>query len=193
MTDAIRRAFGFGGRIAVTQSVGLRPVTFFVDLDWQQVLLRRSDEVGALVDRTVINALWEIPEGVEYPRSALPQWVLDRLGNREVAFRGDTVRRHLHPPLYIRAAAASGRSLRRLLVDLGPFSAVCPTAAVLRGNQPVLDDPTVLDAGLFGVGVGVWNPSGISVLSGAEAVTSELGPYQWHLAETLYAQMERVS
>lgn len=102
MTDAIRRAFGFGGRIAVTQSVGLRPVTFFVDLDWQQVLLRRSDEVGALVDRTVINALWEIPEGVEYPRSALPQWVLDRLGNREVAFRGDTVRRHLHPPLYIR-------------------------------------------------------------------------------------------
>ena len=193
MSEAIRSAFGFGGRMALTQSVGVRSVTFFVDLDWQQVSLRRSHEVGAVIDRSVINALWEIPEGVEYPRSALPRWVLDRLGNREVAVRGDTVRRDLRPPLYIRAAAASGGSLRRLLVDLGPFSAVCPTAAVLRGRQPVRDDPALLDARLFGVGVGVWNPSGISVLSGAGTETSELGPYQWHLAETLYAEMERVS
>jgi hypothetical protein len=193
MGDAIRSAFGFRGDIALTQSVGLGTVTFFVDLDWQQVSLRRSDEVGALIDRGIINALWEIPEGVEYPISALPQWVLDRLDNRQVAIKGETVRRDLRPPLFIRAAAASGKSLRSLLADLGPLSAVCPTAAILKGRQKALTGSAVLDARLFGIGVGVWNSSGISVLSDAGSVTSEFGPYQWHLAETLFAQMERVS
>lgn len=191
--EAIRSAFGFEGCVVLSRPTGVREVTFFVDLDWDQVSRRRADDIGALSDRRVINALWEIPEGLQYPRAALPQWILDRLGDRELGGAGDTVRRDLRPPLYIRAAATSGQHLRQLLMDLGPLSAVCPTAVVLTGPRPRPEEPALLDARLFGVGVGVRSAVGISVLSGARRVESEAGPYQWHLAEMLYAQIETVS
>jgi len=191
--EVIRDAFGFGGGTVLTTHPRRRPMTFFVDLDWEQLSRRESCDTGAIRDRGVINALWEIPEGLNYPRDALPAWVLDRLAGPNLVVHGDTVRRDLRPPLHIRAAATSGRSLRRLLADLGPLSAVCPTAAVLTGPQPRCDDPALLDARLFGVGVGLRDGEGLSVLSPAGCVEAEPGPYQWHLAEVLYAEIERVS
>lgn len=192
-TETIREAFGFKGHVVCGQPIGARPMTFFVDLDWDQVSRRRAHHIGPLLDRPVVNALWEIPEGLDYPRSALPTWILDRLAGANLIGSGDLVRRDLRPPLRVKAAVASGPILRRLLADLGSFSAVCRTAAVLTGSQPDGDDPALLDARLFGVGVGVRSPNGISVLSEAGHVEGELGPYQWHLAEVLYAEFERAS
>ena len=191
--DAIRDAFGFGGSVVVPRSPAARPVVFYVDLDPDQVAQRRSHDLRALTDRALINALWEIPEGLDYPRAALPRWILDRISVLRSMNSGSCVRREVRPPLQIRAAAGIGANLQRLLDYLGPLSAVCPTAAVLTSDSPDYGDPAFLDARLFGVGVGVLAGEDVRVLCGAGAVELEAGPYQWHLAEMLYSELENLS
>ena len=192
-SDSIQEAFGFAGSTAVTGRFGHRRLTFFVDVDRAQASLRQSESVGPVLDRRLINALWEVHEGLEIPSAELPRWVVDRLSAVPVATPDGVIYRRLRPPLIVQGVAAAGRSLKRLLDDLGPFSAVCPAAAVVTGSEPLPSDPAFLDAQLFGVGVGLRWGHRIRVLSGADRVDPELGPYQWHLAEMLYSEMLKVS
>ena len=191
--DSIQEAFGFPGSAAVTGRFGHRRLTFFVDVDTAQASLRQSESVGPVLDRRMINALWEVHEGLEIPSAELPGWVVDRLSALPMTTIGDVIYCRLRPPLIVRGVAAAGRSLGRLLDDLGPFSAVCPAAAVVTGPESPPSDPAFLDARLFGVGVGLRCGHRIRVLSGAEPVDPEIGPYEWYLAEVLYSEMLKVS
>lgn len=192
-SDSIQEAFGLAGSTALTGRFRHRRLTFFVDVDTAQATLRQSESVGPVLDRRLINALWAVHEGLEVPSAELPRWVVDRLSALPMAATDGVLYRRLRPPLIVRGVAAAGSSLGRLLDDLGPFSAVCPAAAVVTGSEPPPSDPAFLDAQLFGVGVGLRCGHRIRVLSGANRIDHELGPYQWHLAEVLYSEMLKVS
>jgi hypothetical protein len=189
----IQRSFNFTGSVAVEHRIGSVPLLFFADVDHDEVLRRNEAGVGAIVDRRVINALWEVPHDLAFPRDALPDWVVHRLALADVVEIGDVVRRHVRPPLIIRGAAVVGRSLPLLLDALGPLSSVCATAAVLTNGSPSPSDPALLDAQLFGVAVGVAAAGGIRVLNEAQTVRPDVGAYQWHVAELVYSEIAEVS
>jgi hypothetical protein len=185
----IQQSFGFAGAVAAERKERGISLTYFADVDEREVLRRAEVGMGAIVDRRVINALWEVPSDMDLPRDSLPSWVLERLMDAAGADVGLTVRRHVRPPITVRGAAAVGPTLRSLLDALGPLSSVCPTAAVLTTEEPEPTHPARLDAGLFGVAVGVAEGDGIRVLSEPAAVRGDLGPYQWHLAEVVYSEL----
>lgn len=190
---AIKEAFGLAGSVAVRRRLGSTPVTFYVDMEQAEVTRRTESGLGAIVDRQVINALWEVPRDLDFPRDALPAWVVERLKAVDVVEIGPTVRRSVRPPLTIRGAAVVGRALPRLLSAVGPLSSVCATAIVLTSAAPSSTDPTLMDARLFGVAVGHVTADGIQVLSDSQAIRSDVGAYQWHLAELLYSEIAEVS
>lgn len=188
-TDDIRRAFGFAGAAVAQRQRGRVMLTYFADVDCDEVARRVQAGIGAIVDRRVINALWEVPADLDFPRDALPDWVVDRLIGIEAANVGATVRRRVRPPLTIRAAAAVGPNLSRLLDVLGPLSSVCATAAVLTRRAPDPDAPGLMDARLFGVAVGVASKGTIRVLNEPQPVLGDVGAYQWHVAELVYSEI----
>lgn len=191
---SIQRAFKFAGSVSAERRVGTPRLLFFADLREEEVARRLHGGIGAIVDRGVINALWELPEELEFPRESVPDWVLKRLGGLRAVEIGDVVRRRVCPPLAIHGAAAVGRNLARLLEALGPLSSVCPTAAVITGIEPPADDPALLNARLFGVAVGVGSRDSIRVVSQPEAAfRPDVGAYQWHLAELVYAEIAETS
>ncbi|MCC6227142.1 MAG: hypothetical protein IT195_12160 [Microthrixaceae bacterium] len=191
--EVVRDAFGFAGSIAIEHPLAQVPVLFFVDVDPEEVRRRDDAGVGAITDRRTINALWELPAGIEFPPNALPDWVVDRLSVGVDGHAARTVRRDLRPPLTIHAAAATAGSLSRILGAIGQLSSVCATAAVVTGTSPAPTDPTLLNAQLFGVAVGLAEGAEIRVLNHAQPVRPDIGAYQWHLAEMLYAELVRVS
>lgn len=189
----IQQAFGFAGAVVARRRLGSAPLIFFVDVEVEEIRRRAEVGIGAIVDRRVVNALWELPEEVGYPVVSLPEWVIRRLTGVDAVEIGRLVCRHVRPPVRIRGAAAVGRSLSRLLEALGPLSSVCATAAVLTGTPPRSTDSALLDAQLFGVAVGVAAPPGIRVLHAAQPVRPDMGAYQWHLGELVYAAIGDVS
>jgi len=190
---SIQRAFNFAGSVTAERRVGTTRLVFFADLQDEEVARRAHRGIGAIVDRGVINALWELPEDLEIPRESLPEWVLKRLGGFVAVEISEVVRRRVRPPLAIRGAAATGRNLSRLLDALGPLSSVCATAAVVTGTEPRPDEAALLNARLFGVAVGVVSDDNIHVLGHAETFQPDIGPYQWHLAELVYAEIAETS
>jgi hypothetical protein len=70
---------------------------------------------------------------------------------------------------------------------------VFSTAAVIAGTEPPSDDPALLNARLFGVAVGMVSGDNIRVLSQAKTFRPDVGPYQWHLAELVYAEIAATS
>jgi hypothetical protein len=188
----IQQAFGFPGAVTVERRQGRVVMSYFADVDEAEVSRRAAAGIGPIVDRRLINALWEIPADLELPRGSLPDWVTARLARVSVAQVGTTVRRDVRPPVRLRGAAAVGPRLARLLDALGPLSAVCPTAAVLTRGWPAASDPALLDAQLFGVGVAVADHDGVHVVAPAQPVRADIGAYQWHVAELVYAELTRV-
>jgi hypothetical protein len=65
---SIQRAFSFAGAVTAERQFGTTQLVFFADLQEQEVARRIHRGIGAIVDRGVINALWELPEGLEFPR-----------------------------------------------------------------------------------------------------------------------------
>lgn len=191
---SVQRAFNFAGSVSAERRFGTARLLFFADLRDDEVARRVHGGIGAIVDRGVINALWELPEGLEFPRESVPGWALKRLGGLRAVEIGEVVRRHVCPPLTIHGAVATGRNLGRLLEVLGPLSSVCPTAAVITGVEPPADDPALLNARLFGVAVGVRSRNNIRVVSQAGAgFRPDVGAYQWHLAELVYSEIAETS
>ncbi len=191
--EVVQDAFGFTGSISIQHRLGNVPMLFFVDANTDEIRRRDAAGVGAIVDRGVINALWELPDGIDFPRSALPDWVLERLKTQIPRDASNTIRRDLRPPLTIHAAAGTGPSLSRILDAVGQLSSVCATAAVVTARPPTPDDPALLDAQLFGVGVGAVDGHRVHVLNHAQPMRPDLGAYQWHVAELLYSEIVGVS
>ena len=181
----LRHAFGLSGSLVTERRMGSVRVAYMVDLDDNEVGRRRARGEGAILDRGTINALWEVPSDIDYPSSALPSWVIERVRKVQGVEAGNIVRRAVHPPLVIRGAVATGARLRTLLEVLGPLSSVCPTASIVA-SAPAPHDHSFLQAKQFGVGVAVAIGDDLDVLVRPQVHAPELGAYQWHLAELVY-------
>jgi hypothetical protein len=185
LTVADLRVFGFGGSLVTERRIRSARVTYILDLDDAELDRRRSRDVGAIVDRATINALWELPADINYPAAALPAWVVERARKTPAVDVGEVIRRNVRPPLAIRGAVASGARLPTLLDVLGPLSSVCPIAVVLA-STPQPHSASFLQAKRFGVGVAVRRDIDLEVVLPPEMHSPELGAYQWHVAEVVY-------
>ena len=63
----------------------------------------------------------------------------------------------------------------------------------MTGGSPPADDAALLDAQLFGVAVGWSERREVHVLTASQQIEGEIGTYQWHLAELVYAEIAQVS
>lgn len=181
----LQRVFGFSGSLVVQRRAGRAVVSYVVDLDEAEVDRRLSRGVGPILDRGVINALWELPADIDYPLSALPMWVIERVRKTDAVAVSDVVRRTVRPPVHVQGAVATGARLRTLLDVLGPLSSVCPTGAILD-SSPAPHDHSLLQAQRFGVGVAITTDSDPEVRVQPARLATELGAYQWHVAELVY-------
>ena len=180
-------AFGFHGNLV---EIDLRegPVLLTVHVDETEHARRTDARLGAITNRQLVTALWELPGGVELSTPDLPTWILDRLEDiPATAFdeRRDALVRAARPPLRITGALAIGRRFDRILRRVGQVSALAPMAVVV----PQAVDPTdagLLDAQLYGVGVGSALGGVVTPVIGAAAVVPTLGPYLWWIAELAY-------
>ena len=183
-------AFGFSGGMV---EVGLRdgPVLLTVHVDEPEHARRTAVRLGAITDRELLTALWELPAGLELSASALPGWTVDRLQNVPavvVAERGDSLVRAARPPVRISGALAIGRQFDSVLRRVGQVSALAPMAVVVqRAIDPA--DAGLLDAQLFGVGVGTALGGVVTLLVEAAPVVPTPGPYLWWIAELAYEQL----
>jgi hypothetical protein len=171
--------------------IGLRsgPVTVIADLDYEEHRRRSTAGVGPIIDRSLLTALWELPDGMAVERSALPRWVIDVVGGSSstgVVDDGTALRRMVRPPLRVRGAVACRSTLRASLAAVCRLSALCPVLVVVDGPVDPAD-PTLLEADLYGVGVVGPDPSGTSrIVSPAAPVTPTPGPFLWWISELAY-------
>ena len=183
-------AFEFNGDLV---EVGLRdgPVILAVELDQHEHARRSVAGVGAITDRELVTALWELPVGCRISVSALPRWVLDRLHGIPVGVVEEldgSVIRAARLPVTITGAIAVGRSVTRVLARVGQVSALAPMAVIV--DRAV--DPTssgVLDAQLYGVGVGVALAGDFKRVHDAAPVIPTPGPFLWWVSEMAYEQL----
>lgn len=192
--EAIRaksaEAFGFSGDLV---EVGLRdgPVLLAVHVDESEHCRRASVQLGAITDRELLTALWELPAGLEISASALPGWTVDRLQNvptAVVAECGDYLVRTARPAVRISGALAIGQRFDSVLRRVGQVSALAPMAVIVRrAIDPA--DAGLLNAQLFGVGVGTALGGVIARVVEAAPVVPTPGPYLWWIAELAYEQL----
>ena len=183
-------AFAFHGDLV---EVHLRdgPVVLTVAPDQQEHARRSAVGLGAITDRELLTALWELPAGYRVSASALPQWTLDRLHGIPagvVEELDDSVIRAARPPVRITGALAIGRRFDRILTRVGQVSALAPMAVVVdRAVESTHSG--VLDAQLYGVGVGVARGVGVTPMLAAAPVIPTPGPFQWWVSELAYKQL----
>lgn len=184
------RVFGFSGQL-VRINLPAGPVAVTVSLDEHEHSRRARSGLGAITDRELVTAMWELPHAVQVRKSALPAWALSLLGRAPAAAvvsRGEWLTRESRPPVCVSGALAVGRSLERLLHRVGQLSAVASMAVVVqRDVDPA--DPWMLDAALYGVGVARSDNDVLTTVSQPEPVTPTLGPYRWWISELAYQQI----
>ena len=183
-------AFGFIGDLV---EIRLREgsVLLTVQVDEAEHTRRTDARLGAITGRQDVTALWELPERVEIPTSALPAWVLDQLQDAPTAAVGkqrNSLVRTVRPPLRITGALAIGWRFDRILRRVGQVSALAPMAIVVqRAVDPI--DAGLLDAQLYGVGVGSVLGGVVTPILGAAAVVPTPGPFLWWVAELAYERL----
>ncbi len=184
------QAFGFSGDLV---EVGLRdgPVLLTVHVDEPEHARRTAVRLGAITNREIITALWELPAACGISCSALPAWAVDQLQDVPTAVveeRGDSMVRVARPPVRITGALAIGRRFDRILRRVGQVSALAPMAVVVQHAV----DPTdagLLDAQLYGVGVGTAVEGVVTAVLKAAPVIPTPGPYLWWIAELAYQRL----
>lgn len=184
------QAFDFAGEVVgIDLSDG--PVAVVVYIDEHEHERRTRAGLGAITDREVVTALWELPHATPIERSVLPSWVhplLDRAPEGAVSTDGSALTRANQPPLNVSGALAVGRNLEHLVRRVGQLSAVAPMAVVLQGDVDQ-HDPWLLNASLYGMGVAQSRSGTLAPISMPASVTPTLGAYRWWICELAYAQL----
>ena len=184
------RLFGFEG-LLLTIDLPEGPVTVAVTVDEREHARRLESGLGAIVDRQLVVALWELPHCLSIALSRIPGWASERLARADaviVAAHGNRVERIACPPLVISGVVAVGRRFERLLRRVGQLSAIAPMGVVIQ--REVDDaDPGMLEANLYGVGVGCSANGEITQVSVPEPVVPMPGPFLWWVAELAYGQL----
>lgn len=180
--------FGFAGRrVDVVLRDG--PVSVYADIDAVEHRRRSRAGLGAIDAWGDVLALWEIPAGLPIREAVLAPWVrvaLRRLPAAAVSFDGTNVIRHARSPVSVLGAVAEARRLVVALLRVGQMSAICPMGVIVS-DRVHSDDPGLLDAVLFGVGV-VAGPDGALLTEPADVAPSPI-PHRWWVAEVAYRQL----
>ena len=184
------QAFGFAGE-AVEIKLSDGPATVVVCIDEHEHERRTRAGLGAITDREVVTALWELPHATPIERSALPSWVhplLVRAPEGAVSTDGSALTRVSQPPLNVSGALAVGRNLEHLVRRVGQLSAVAPMVVVLQGDVDQ-HDPWLLNASLYGMGVAQSRSGTLAPISMPASVVPTLGAYRWWICEMAYERM----
>lgn len=190
LVERSAQAFGFKG-ILVRLEFPAGHVHLAVNLDEGEHSRRAQEGLGAITDRELVTALWELPHAVEVPRASVPSEVLavlDQAPVSAVEAEGGSLVRKSCPPLAVSGVLAIGRNLERLLVRVGQLSAVASMAVVVQHDVDPAD-PWMLNASLYGVGVASSAHGDLVPVSAPEPVTPTLGPFMWWVAEKAYEQV----
>jgi hypothetical protein len=167
-------------------------VRVVVRLDEDERAHRQHLGIGPVVDRALVNALWLVPACGASPAGAPPEWAVQRLRRHLPAAIERTDEggwaRTIRPPAAVLAAVAQGRRLRNLIARVGQLSAVAPM--VVEVDRTVrADDPALLDAGLYGVGVATVVRGQREVRIRPAPVVPTIGVFSWWVAELAYAEL----
>ena len=184
------RAVGFIGEV-VRINLTDGPVAVTVDVDEHEHERRMRAGLGAITDREVVTALWELPHAMSVESSAIPSWahtLIDRAPEAAISADGNAWVRMSRPPLKVTGAIAVGRSPERLVRRVGQLSAVAPMAVVLQGGVE-RHDPWLLNTSLYGMGVAQSRGGTVTTLSMPDDVTPTLGPYRWWICEMAYERL----
>lgn len=184
------RMFGFDGP-PTEISLPEGPVAVTITVDQTEHARRVALGLGAISDRQLLTALWELPYALDVPTKRIPGWASARLTGTAlpvVSADSDLLQRVVHPPLTVSGVLAVGRSLDRPLRRVGQLSAVAPMAVVVQ-HQVEADDPVLLEAALYGVGVGCSTRGALTRISEPEPVIPRPGPFLWWIAELAYQQL----
>ena len=186
----IARLFGFDGTPVVID-LPEGPVAVTVTMDEAEHSRRGASGLGAIPDRQLLTALWELPHALSVPTERIPGWASARLSRAAlpvVAADDDLLTRVVCPPLVLSGALAVGRNLDRPLRRVGQVSAIAPMAVVGQHRVDV-DDPVLLEAALYGVGVGCSTSGALTRILDPEPVIPMPGPFLWWIAELAYQRM----
>ena len=184
------RVFGFAGDV-VKISLPDGPVAMTVSLDEHEHTRRARLGLGAITDREIVTALWELPHAMPVEQSAIPDWarpLLDRAPTAAVAADGGALIRENRPPLTVSGALAVGRRLERLVRRVGQLSAVASMAVVVQGDVDRAD-PWMLNAALYGIGVASSRGGQLTPVSEPRHIVPTLGAYRWWICELAYKQI----
>ena len=184
------RLFGFEG-LLVMIDLPEGPVTVAVTVDEREHARRLESGLGAIIDWQLVVALWELPHGLSIAVSGIPGWASPRLARAEagiVAADGSRLERIACPPLVVSGVVAVGRKFERLLQRVGQLSAIAPMGVVIQRAVDE-DDPGLLEANLYGVGVGCSASGEITRVSEPEPVVPMPGPFLWWVAELAYGRL----
>jgi hypothetical protein len=167
-------------------------VRVVVRLDEDERARRQQSGIGPVVDRALVNALWLVPERGTPPAVAPPEWAVARLRRRlpasiERSDGGGWVRT-IRPPAMVLAAVAQGHRLRTLIERVGQLSALAPMVVEVDRDVSA-DDPALLDAGLYGVGVATVVRGQREVRVRPAPVVPTIGVFSWWVAELAYAEL----
>jgi hypothetical protein len=168
-------------------------VRVVVRLDEAERACRQRLGIGPVVDRALVNALWLLPDrDTPGPAVAPPAWTIERLRQRlpaaiEQTEPGGWVRT-IRPPATVLAAVAQGHRLRALIERVGQLSALAPMVVEVDRDVSA-DDPALLDAGLYGVGVATVVRGQREVRVRPAPVVPTIGVFSWWVAELAYAEL----
>lgn len=182
--------FGFDGTL-VEISLPEGPVAVTVTVDQTEHTRRVASGLAAIPDRQLLTALWELPHALSVPTNRIPSWASSRLARTAlpvVSPDDDSLRRVVRSPVVVSGVLAVGRSLDRPLRRVGQLSAVAPMAIVVQ-HQVEADDPVLLEAALYGVGVGCSMRGALTRISEPEPVIPRPGPFLWWIAELAYQEL----
>jgi hypothetical protein len=167
-------------------------VRVVVRLDEAERAGRQALGVGPVVDRRLVNALWLMSECGASSAVAPPGWAVERLRRLLPAAIARTDEgvwvRTIRPPATVLAAVAKGRRLRNLIARVGQLSAVAPM--VVEVDRAVsADDPALLDAALYGVGVASVVRGQREIRIRPAPVAPTIGVFSRWVAELAYAEL----
>ena len=180
-TDALHV---FDGSVLVDVAVEGAPWVLGIAVD--DLEAQRRGTGGAVVDRRLLHALWELPGGVDVPAYGIDEDDLDvlrRFGDGHVSSVGDCLRREFRPACTVTHSVGVARrgvdAIRRACAAPPIYTRVAVARRITQGDIDL--------AILKGVGLIAADGSSADVLVEARArVIGSPAVYRWWIAELAY-------
>jgi hypothetical protein len=164
-----------------------------IAFDEAELARRACAGIGAVTSRGLLHALWSVPCEIPIPWSSLSpldRFTLESEGKGWVDLKPRHVVRRYQPPGVVRTVSVSDGSLSRAISRVGARPPIFERIALWKRTSatiPRTRGATLDRARLLGIGVAVWDPSGVSeLLAPQPAMIGVPSVYRWWQAELAY-------